>query len=550
MGDRSAGHGRRVSAGASTAAKRRARAPRGILLPLSTVPRFHAVTWLAWALAAVVIVQLASSPLYVTLVLAASALVASAHRISSTGAFRLLVFAGIVMALIRVVLTALTTHAVGTVLFTLPEATLPRILGGFTIGGTIEKEVVLQSLAEGYAIVALLGVFGAFNSVVSHHELLGSAPRAFHEAGLVVTIAAAFVPSTVASWQGAREADRARTGGIVRRRGRLARTVVPVLETGMERSLRLADSMDSRGFARHPPGPADTASAWGALLALTALAGSFVALVGRRSTLAAVLATTGAVVLVSAVVLASKASPRQRYRPRALTGEDLFIMATTALALALVAVAAAGGEDSLTWSASPLHSPDLAPLPAIGILLLAVPALLPTQPVAGPRIPDRHGPERRQDGPGGGDVSAVVTFAGVAFAYADEDPALVDIDLTVAAGEVLLVVGRVRIGQEHPAAGRERPRPPRHGRPLPRDGHRRRSQHPRPPPPRPGGRRRLRPPGPRGPVRRRRGRARHRLLAREPRHGARRHAPPGRGGARRPGHRPPAPPLPRHPLRW
>ena len=79
MGDRSAGHGRRVSAGASTAAKRRARAPRGILLPLSTVPRFHAVTWLAWALAAVVIVQLASSPLYVTLVLAASALVAGAH---------------------------------------------------------------------------------------------------------------------------------------------------------------------------------------------------------------------------------------------------------------------------------------------------------------------------------------------------------------------------------------------------------------------------------------------------------------------------------------
>ncbi|MET0737137.1 MAG: energy-coupling factor transporter transmembrane component T [Acidimicrobiales bacterium] len=348
---------------------------------MSTVPRFHAVTWLAWALAAVVIVQLASSPLYVTLVLAASALVAGAHRISSTGAFRLLVFAGIVMALIRVVLTALTTHAVGTVLFTLPEATLPRILGGFTIGGTIEKEVVLQALAEGYAIVALLGVFGAFNSVVSHHELLGSAPRAFHEAGLVVTIAAAFVPSTVASWQGAREADRARTGGIVRRRGRLARTVVPVLETGMERSLRLADSMDSRGFARHPPGSADTASAWGALLALTALAGSFVALVGRRSTLAAVLATTGAVVLVSAVVLASKASPRQRYRPRALTGEDLFIMATTSLALTLVAVAAASGEESLTWSASPLHSPDLAPLPALGILLLAVPALLPTQPV-------------------------------------------------------------------------------------------------------------------------------------------------------------------------
>ena len=358
-------------------------------MPLTSVPRLHAVTWLAWALAAMVIVQLAPSPLYLTLILASSALVTAAHRVSSTGAFRLLVGAGIVMALIRVVLTALTTHAVGTVLFTLPEVTLPRIMGGFTLGGTIEKEVVLQALVEGYAIVVLLGVFGAFNSVVSHYELLGSAPRAFHEAGLVVTIAAAFVPSTVTSWQTAREADRARTGGIVRRRGRLARTVIPVLETGMERSLRLADSMDSRGFARHPPGPADTASAWGALLALLALAGAFLALVGRRTGLATGLATAGLLLLVGSVVLASKASPRQRYRPRSLTLDDALVLATTGLGLALVASAVVVGEDTLRWSANPLEAPGLALVPTLGILALAVPALLPTRPdpVEGTAVP-------------------------------------------------------------------------------------------------------------------------------------------------------------------
>jgi energy-coupling factor transport system permease protein len=348
---------------------------------LTAVPRLHAVTWLAWAFGAVVIVQLAPSPLYVTLVLASCALVSSAHRISSTSAFRVLVLAGVVMALIRVVLTALTTHGVGEVLFTLPEVTLPRIMGGFTVGGTIELEVVLQSLAEGYAIVALLGIFGTFNTVVSHHELLGSAPRAFHEAGLVVTIAAAFVPSTVASWQAAREADRARTGGIVRRRGRVARTVVPVLETGMERSLRLADSMDSRGFARHPPGPADTASAWGALLALMALAGSFVALIGRRSLLAVILAVLGGALLIGSVAVASRASPRQRYRPRSLGVEDVVVLGTTTIAVAIVAYASLDGEGSLAWSAIPLHAPELSPLPAVGILFLAFPALLPTRPV-------------------------------------------------------------------------------------------------------------------------------------------------------------------------
>jgi energy-coupling factor transport system permease protein len=338
------------------------------------------VTWLTWALAAVVVVQVAPSPLYVTLVLATCALVSAAHRVTAGNAFRLLLIAGIVMAGVRLVLTALTTHGIGKVLFTLPEVTLPRLLGGFTVGGTIEREVILQSLAEGYAIVALLGIFGAFNSVVSHHELLGSAPRAFHEAGLVVTIAAAFVPSTVASWQASREADRARTGGIVRRRGRLARTVVPVLETGMERSLRLADSMDSRGFARHPPGPADTASAWGALIALMALAGSFVALIGRRSLLATVLAVSGTLLLVASVTLASKASPRERYRPRTLGVDDAFVLSTTALAIALVALSAIGDEDTLRWSALPLQAPGLAPLPAAGVLALAVPAFLPTRP--------------------------------------------------------------------------------------------------------------------------------------------------------------------------
>ncbi|MFQ5468589.1 MAG: hypothetical protein ACE5DS_10725, partial [Kiloniellaceae bacterium] len=36
-----------------------------------------------------------------------------------------------------------------------------------------------------------------------------------------------------------READRARTGGVRVRRGRILRSVLPTLETGMERALRL-----------------------------------------------------------------------------------------------------------------------------------------------------------------------------------------------------------------------------------------------------------------------------------------------------------------------
>ena len=100
---------------------------------------------------------------------------------------------GVAFALLRVVLTALTTHGVGEVLFTLPEATLPRLLGGFTVGGTVELPVVLQAAAEGFAVVGVLAVFGAFNAVVSHHELVQATPRAFHEPGLITTVGLAFV---------------------------------------------------------------------------------------------------------------------------------------------------------------------------------------------------------------------------------------------------------------------------------------------------------------------------------------------------------------------
>jgi len=98
--------------------------------------------------------------------------------------------------------------------------------------------------------VAIMAVFGAFNAVVSHHELVQAAPRAFHEVGLIVVVALAFVPSTIESVRAVREADRARTGGRAVRRGRLVRQVVPVLERGLEKALALAESMDSRARGR------------------------------------------------------------------------------------------------------------------------------------------------------------------------------------------------------------------------------------------------------------------------------------------------------------
>jgi energy-coupling factor transport system permease protein len=343
---------------------------------LRILGRWHAGVWMVWALAAAACVQLAPNPVYVALVIGIAALAVSLHARPGpySRAFVLLVGVGVFFAVARMLLTVLTTHGVGHVLFTLPEATLPRLLGGFTVGGSIELPVMLQSLAEGFAIVGVMAVFGAFNSVVSHSELVQSTPRAFYEVGLVVIVALAFVPSTLAAIADVREADRARTGGRVVRRGRLLRQIVPVLEIGMERAVTLAESMDARGFARAGAGTLDRIAGWCGVASLLALGGAFVALVGDARVAAAVLGGAGSVGLVVAVLLASSSTERIRYRPRRMTRVDWTMVGAVLLAPVALAACSITGDTSLSWFATePVRWPVLHVLPALALLPLLAP---------------------------------------------------------------------------------------------------------------------------------------------------------------------------------
>jgi len=337
--------------------------------------QWHAVAWLGWALAAATVVQLAPSPVYVVLVIAICALIVETHAEPGPyrRAFPALIALGVVFSAVRVALAALTTHIGERVLFTLPEVTLPRLLGGFTVGGTIETGVILDALVAGFVIVGVMAVFGALNAVISHAELLQSAPRAFHEIGIAITVALAFVPSTLESIQAVREADRARTGGRVVRRGRTLRLVVPVLERGLERAVHLAESMDSRGFAHVTPPRADRIAGWLGLAGLVALCTAFVALVGRQATTAAILAVGGGTLVVAAILAASIGSGRVRYRRRRITRADATMVALAWLAPALLGVLTITGDDSLTWSAQPLTWPQVGFLPILALLPLLAP---------------------------------------------------------------------------------------------------------------------------------------------------------------------------------
>jgi energy-coupling factor transport system permease protein len=343
--------------------------------------RLHAITWLVWAIAAAACVHLSPNPLTVAVVVAISWLVVQAHGVDGplARAFPVLLGVGVVFGLIKVALTVLTTHGIGVALVTLPEVTLPTVLGGFTVGGTIEDMVLARALAEAFAIVGIMGAFGAFNACVSHDELVRTLPRSFHEAGVILTVGLAFVPATITSVRQAQESDRARTGGVTARRGRLVRLAVPLLERGMERAVLLSESMESRGFARDV---ASTADRWAAGLALAgslALGASLVALVGRENGLALAAAAVGTVVLVVAVSLASRSSRRTRYRPRPLTMRDGVVIATSLAAPVAVLLLGAAGASHLRWPGDTLAVPSVDPVVVASLLLLAVPALLPSR---------------------------------------------------------------------------------------------------------------------------------------------------------------------------
>jgi energy-coupling factor transport system permease protein len=345
---------------------------------------WHANTWLVWVVAATASLQIAPSPVYVALVIAVATLMVSVYGEDSpyARAYPVLVGFAVVFAALRVALTALTTHGGPHVLVTLPALTLPDWLGGFTVGSTIEAPIVAQAAYEGFVIVGVVAVFAAFNAVASHHELLQSLPRAFHELGLVVAVGVAFVPTTITAIHDVREADRVRTGGRPVRRGRLVRQIVPVLENGLERAVTLAESMDSRGFARGGSTPAERAAAWCGAAGLLALGGAFVALVAGESTVALALVGTGASVVVAAMVTASRGSTRVRYRPRPLTRADGLVMATVCVAPVALTVLSITGDDSLTWVASPLRWPTLSVLPVVALAALAAP-LVRRPPVCG-----------------------------------------------------------------------------------------------------------------------------------------------------------------------
>lgn len=208
----------------------------------------HPGAWTAWLAAVAVAAFAISNPLVLLVCLGAVTLVglAGPPDDSPVGkAFHVFLVAGTVLLALRLGFVALLADPGQTVLLTLPRLEIP---GGFGFGGPVSAEVLVASATDGLRVLVVLAAFGVFNARVELSRLVRGVPAPFRDAGLVVSIAAAFVPGLLRTVRDVRDAQRLR--GERGLRTLAPSLVVPVLGLSLERALLLAESMDARGFGR------------------------------------------------------------------------------------------------------------------------------------------------------------------------------------------------------------------------------------------------------------------------------------------------------------
>jgi energy-coupling factor transport system permease protein len=179
-----------------------------------------------WALCAGVAAMLTTNPFYLAPLAAGAGAVYATQRRPDLGKRSFIVFA--------------TFGAVALATRTL-----------LVVFGPVGPSTVAAAALEGARVAVLLIVFGAFNSVTDPYRMLRLAPRRVHEPALAAALALSIAPRYIEAAARVREAQRLR-GIDVHALRSLPALAVPVLETGMEEALTLAESMDARGHGRGP----------------------------------------------------------------------------------------------------------------------------------------------------------------------------------------------------------------------------------------------------------------------------------------------------------
>jgi energy-coupling factor transport system permease protein len=344
---------------------------------------YHTLTWVLWLSAAILPAMLTRNPLYLSLLLLAVAIAYNtigkdSPMASSWGVF---LKAGVLLASFSVLFNLLTVHYGETVIFVLPRLTL-RIgpVPLLDLGGETTLESLVYGLTSGLSLLAVLLIFATFNVLVDHHRLLRFAPSFLYQTGMIASIAIAFVPQMVSSLRDIREAQAIR-GHRFRGIRDLLPLFIPLITTGLERAVQLAESMEARGFgsARLAHGRRRE------LLYRLAIAGALFGLLssafwyGYRSDsrwLAATVALGSVALLLGTLVAMGRGAKRSRYRRELWRSRDTVVTLASAASIGITASFWLLDGNTLFFYPYPQISwPGFNPLVGLALLAVAMPVI-------------------------------------------------------------------------------------------------------------------------------------------------------------------------------
>jgi energy-coupling factor transport system permease protein len=300
----------------------------------------HTIAWLSWIGLVMGVSLTTTNPYALAIVLLCILLVnvLAPRTGTAVAGFRSLLILGVGLCVISVAVAVVNGNYGSHVLFTIPGPHIPDWLGGLRIGGPVSAEGLIAAAVRGMSILCVFLAFAVFNGAVSPHRVLRTTPAALFHAGLVVTVGLTLLPSSIEDVRRIREMRALRGAGTGVRN--LPALVVPAVIGGLERSMRLAEAMEARGYGTAPPQSRATrlSGAMAAPLLLGAASVWYYYFSARP--LAAVLAAAGVASLAAWVWSAAHARHTTSLRNEPLPPIDA-LLAPASLAVALFAIAAA-----------------------------------------------------------------------------------------------------------------------------------------------------------------------------------------------------------------
>ncbi len=226
--------------------------------------KVRAATLLVWAVGVTTAVTVTRNPLYMVLIFASCLAVALALDLPLSD-LRWLSWGWLVLGGFSALFNFLTVHSGDLVVAELP----PHVP---VFGGIYTVNALVYGLQFGMVFSCLSLTFWVFWRGCRMMDFYRMVPRRLHGLGVALTLGLTLFPGLVQAMGHVREAQQVRLAGG----GRTLRyyvLIIPTLGLALERSLQLAEAMESRGFGALKKG-----SLWTALGAAAGASMCFVAI--------------------------------------------------------------------------------------------------------------------------------------------------------------------------------------------------------------------------------------------------------------------------------